>query len=118
MDDINPIYTNEFGLAFQWRENANKDMSKVQVVFKDMGLFLSKDELVHFSKNIVHAMETSPLQCKDCQHQEPCRKALLETPASQVTLALTTSELLDIKDLVEGTLFQLNLNSLLDTICS
>ncbi|WP_282159617.1 hypothetical protein [Ulvibacterium marinum] len=112
MQDINPIYHNPFGVAFQWKRNSVKDINKVQLVFRDTGLLLSRKELTDFQKNIKCALESHTL-CQDCQQNESCRALLLDTPAPQVTLALSKKELNAVHDLVEGTLFQLQLDNLL-----
>ncbi len=116
MQDINPIYHNPFGIAFQWKRSTTKDIKKIQMVFRDTGLLLSKHELVQFSKNIKCTMDNASL-CTDCQQNEACRALLLNTPAPQVTLALSQKELDAMHDLVEGTLFQLNLDNFLGGLC-
>ena len=116
MQDINPIYYNEFGIAFQWKRSTIKDLKKVQFVFRDTGLLLTKEELLQFQKSISCALKSSS-QCEECRKSESCRSLLLDTPAPQVTLALSKSELTNIHDLVNGTLFQLNLDSYLSRIC-
>ncbi|WP_339707955.1 hypothetical protein [uncultured Kriegella sp.] len=117
MDDINPIYHNQFGVAFQWKRNTSKDKNKVQIVFRDTGLLLSIEELVRFSHNIRCTFKEGHRNlCKDCRHNDACRSLLLDTPAPQVTLALSQNELYAVQDLVEGTLFQLNLDNFLDGI--
>lgn len=118
MEDIIPIYSNDFGMAFQWKKNTLKDITKIQIVFKDTGLFITREELMIFSNHILYTLENNYLECKDCSKKESCRKLLLNTPAYQVTLALDTTELFSMKDLIEGTLFQIDLESYLDRICS
>ncbi|WP_425235769.1 hypothetical protein [Ulvibacterium sp.] len=112
MQDINPIYHNPFGVAFQWKRNSVKDINKVQLVFRDTGLLLSRKELKDFQKSIKYTMESYSL-CQDCQQNESCRALLLDTPAPQVTLAVNKKELNAVHDLVAGTLFQLQLDHLL-----
>ncbi|MDO6519772.1 hypothetical protein [Zobellia uliginosa] len=116
MDDITPIYHNPFGVAFQWKRNSIKDIRKIQIVFRDTGLLLTEKELVQFQKNIECTMNSNAL-CKDCQQHETCRSLLLDTPAPQITLAMNLQELNAVHDLVEGTLFQLNLDSYLNRMC-
>ncbi len=116
MQDINPIYYNEFGIAFQWKRNAAKDLKKVQFVFRDTGLLLTTTELLQFQESIRHALKR-PSSCKECKSDESCRNLLLDTPAPQVTLAVSSIELAEIQDLVRGTLFQLNLDSFLNGLC-
>lgn len=117
MEDINPIYHNNFGVAFQWKRNSSKNINKVQMVFRDTGLLLSKRELKQFQRNIKCTIESQTL-CSDCRKMDACKALLLDTPAPQVTLAVSFTELEAIKDLVEGTLFQLNLDGYLGTVFS
>ena len=115
MQEINPIYNNTFGVAFQWKGSITKDIKKVQLVFRDTGLLLSHEELLQFSKNITFTKKNSPM-CTDCTHNESCRALLVDSPAPQVTFALNAKELEAIEDLVKGTLFQLNLDSYLNSM--
>lgn len=116
MEDINAIYHNPFGIAFQWKRNTAKDIKKVQMVFRNTGLLLTLPELQQFLKNIKCTMDSNSL-CSDCAHNEACRALLIDTPAPQVSLAVNQKELQGIYDLVEGTLFQLNLDNYLGNIC-
>ncbi|WP_350287534.1 hypothetical protein [uncultured Croceitalea sp.] len=117
MEDINAIYHNNFGVAFQWKRNSSKNMNKIQLVFRDTGLLLSKRELEQFHQNVKHSLDSQVL-CIDCKKKDACKALLLDTPAPQVTLAVSFTELEAIKDLVEGTLFQLNLDGYLGTVFS
>lgn len=112
MEDINTIYYNNFGIAFQWKRCAVKDFRKVQLVFRNTGLFLNISELIHFSNNIETSLESS-CQCNDCLKNEACKLLLLEAPNAQTSFAMSYRELNDLDDLVNGTLFQLNLTKLL-----
>ena len=112
MQDIYPLYHNHFGISFQWKRETPKISNKVQMVFRDTGLFLTKKELLQFSKSVKCTMENSPL-CQDCTKNKSCKALLLSTPAHQVSLAVSEEEIIAIHDLVEGTLFQLNLDALL-----
>ncbi len=117
MQDINPIYHNQFGVAFQWKRNSSKAKNKVQIVFRDTGLLLSMEELARFSQNIKCSLKDGHQNlCSDCQHNDSCRSLLLDTPAPQVTLSMSQNELYAVQDLVEGTLFQLNLDNFLNGI--
>ena len=110
MQDIHPIYHNNFGVAFQWKRNSTKDIMKVQIVFRDTGLLLTKEELTQFSKNIKYTKYHSSL-CANCTHNESCKALLVDSPAPQITFAMNAKELNGIHDLVEGTLFQMNLDN-------
>lgn len=116
MKDIDHIYSNNFGIAFQWKRGTAKHYNKVQVIFRDTGLLLSKKELVQFAKNI-ECLKSGNGCCELCSQQDDgCRGLLLDTPAPQITLAVSFRELYAIQDLVEGTLFQMNLDNYLDEI--
>lgn len=116
-EDIHPIYNNNYGIAFQWKKNTSKDIKKIQMIFRDTGLLLTKKELQQFSWNIKCTIaEGEQSLCCDCSQKEFCRALLLDTPAPQVTLAMSYKELHAVRDLVEGTLFQLDLDNFLDGI--
>lgn len=112
MDDIHTIYYNNFGIAFQWKRNLGKNIHKVQLVFRDTGLFLSKEELVLFNKQIRSTLLGSK-KCNNCTSKNTCRSTLLETPISQVSFAVSKNDLLELENLVEGTIFQLGYNNLM-----
>jgi len=117
MQDIYPIYHNAFGFAFLWKRNSVKDIMKVQIVFRDTGLLLSKEELNQFSKNIKYTKDNSSL-CNDCSLNESCKALLVDSPAKQITFAMNAKELDSIMDLVNGTIFQMELDDFLDSICA
>ena len=112
MQDIHPIYYNQFGIAFHWKNNAAKDILKVQIVFRDTALLLSKEELTQFSKNIKYTKNYNSL-CTDCTNNDACKLLLIDSPAPQIAFAVNLKELNGIEDLVEGTLFQMNLDNYL-----
>lgn len=115
MKEIDLIYHNQFGVAFKWKSDIGKDSNKVQLVFRDTGMLLTKKELVYFSK-CIKGVGRDHYRCEGCPHQESCRTLLLSTPAPQITLALNAKELEAIEDLVSGSLFQLNLNDFINGI--
>ncbi len=43
MEDINTICYNNFGIAFQWKRCETRDFNKIQLVFKNTGLFLKRN---------------------------------------------------------------------------
>lgn len=111
MEDINILYHNSFGIAFQWKRGTVKGIKKVQLVFRNTGLFLTQSELVCFSKQVLSTSQ-SPNMCKDCKHNESCKSLLLQTPSSKISLAVSFVELQNIQDLIEGTLAQLELDNI------
>ncbi len=115
--DIYPIYYNDFGFAFQWKRHATKNVNKIQIVFRNTGLLLCKKELEVFFNNIKYTIHSNS-ECLRCEENDSCKSLLLDTPAHQVTLAMNKKELQAVHDLVEGTLFQLNLDNFIGNICS
>ena len=112
MNDIVTIYYNSFGVAFYWKKNKAPDTSKIQIIFRDTGFLITPQELQEFSRQIIQA-RTEGIGCKNCPQNETCRSWLVNTPAEQITLAVSLKELDAIQDLIEGTVFQLNLNTIL-----
>ena len=112
MEDIIPIYHNEFGVAFQWKRNSAQNILKIQLVFKDTGLLLSKKELETFSQSVLQTIENTHL-CNSCSHNSECKAHIVQTPATQISLAMNYSEIRALNDLLDGTLFHLQLDNLL-----
>ncbi|WP_010523269.1 hypothetical protein [Aquimarina agarivorans] len=108
--DIITIYNNSFGIAFKWKKT--KHLDKIQLVFDRTGLYLNYKELVVFSKQITAALKR-PSVCLSCKASNNCRSILLETPAEQITFAMSYKELNEMYELVQGTIFQLGLDRIL-----
>lgn len=115
LDDINTIYYNDFGIAFQWKLGSAKYTNKVQLVFRHTGLFLTPSELQSFSITVNRTFQNPPL-CNDCKDNKECKSLLINTPAHQVKFAMSYDEVEQLNDLIEGTIFQLNLDDMLGEI--
>lgn len=113
MREVEQIYYNDFGVAFHWKKNQVVLKDRVQMVFKETGFYLSYEEIRAFAQIIDNTCED--MDCSGCCHQR-CHKFLLKTPLTQVDLAVSKSELLQIKDLVQGTLFNMELYEYLNSI--
>ena len=117
MEDIDTIYYNNFGIAFQWKQCAVKDFNKVQLVFRHTGLSFTYEQLHTFLSCIDRAFK----QCHECTRYETkkgCRQVCLQTPFPEVSLAIHKAELVAIQDLVKGALFHLNFDNVLNDILS
>ncbi|MEM8999881.1 MAG: hypothetical protein AAGB24_06420 [Bacteroidota bacterium] len=112
MENIHPLYHNPFGVAFQWKRCTAKEVSKVQLVFRDTGLLFSHDELSQFLIQINGTLKEVKL-CSNCAEDGQCRAIILETPLKQLSFAISLKELKALSELVEGALFQLGLNKML-----
>jgi hypothetical protein len=107
MRQIEQLYTNEFGMAFYWREDQQVFSQKVQIVFKETGFYFTPAELQKFAELIEDSCRKN--SCAGCNMRSGCIKFLLKTPVSQIDLAVSMEELNGIKDLVHGVLFRLQL---------
>ena len=118
MEDIYPIYRNSYGMSFQWkRDIIRNSFNKIQVIFRDTGFYLSVEEIQDFSNKIKEAEARGACNC--CGKSQPeTRSILLKTPCNTVDLAVNQQELSLINELVEGTLFQINLDSYLNKLCN
>ena len=115
MEEINHIYNNKFGIAFYWKRTSVTQHRKVQLVFRDIGMLLKPEELELFANKIRKSLSTSTA-CDDCPKNGKCKHIVLESPVPQISLVVSFAELKEIEDLVRGTLFEINFNSLVDQI--
>ncbi|MEZ7499112.1 hypothetical protein QO200_10190 [Flavobacterium sp. Arc3] len=112
MQEIKQIYHNDSGTSFYWRKENDVLVDKVQLIFRETGFYFSQQELQVFKKCIEESYALNSC-CDDCELKSKCHKFLLKTPCSQIDLAVSMQELNAVKDLVEGTLFKINLDSYL-----
>jgi hypothetical protein len=112
MKEIKQLYYNSLGTAFYWKKEDEVVTNKVQLVFKETGFYFTEEELLLFKSYIEDSFAQNQC-CDDCQLKNKCHKFLLKTPCSQIDLAVSMEELNAVKDLVEGTLFKINLEDYL-----
>ncbi|PAM92501.1 hypothetical protein B4N84_22610 [Flavobacterium sp. IR1] len=109
MREIEQIYHNNFGMAFYWKTEKETILDKVQLVFKETGFYFTVQELNQFCSLIEDSILDNTC-CEACELKHSCHKFLLKTPCSQIDLAVSMTELKSIKDLVEGSLFRIDLD--------
>ena len=115
-NDIYKIYHNTFGIAFKWKiSSETKRQDKIQLVFRDMGFYLSEREIKTFYSYINQLKGEKACSC--CANEKNTKCILLKTPSEKVDIAVNLIELKQLKDLIRGTLFQLSLNQLITDIC-
>jgi|TARA_B100000497_G_C7433594_1_gene270556 hypothetical protein len=108
-DDINLVHYNDFGIAFNWKQTEYNSDNKIQIVFKETGLLLSRSEVTLFKSDIENAMYTS------CDCVDGC-KYLVQSPCNYINFSMTNSELSGLHDLLAGVCFSFELNELLEKI--
>ncbi|HEA28399.1 MAG TPA: hypothetical protein ENH91_00125 [Leeuwenhoekiella sp.] len=104
MEHTHVIYENAFGIAF-YLPTPNTSNLDAQVVFRDLGFYLSLDELKQFSYQAVESL--SKKQCADCPHQDNCRSLLVRTPSSKMDMAISKNELYLLRELLDHTILRL-----------
>lgn len=114
MNEIEQLYHNDMGVAFHWIKQGVVLKDKVQIVFKETGFYFSVNEIKQFA-NIIDKT-CNEVKCAGCRYSG-CHKFLLKTPLQQLDLAVCQNELMQIKDLVQGTLFHIQLSEYLNTTC-
>ena len=108
MSLMTKIYANELGMAFYWNRTSEANFEKIQLVFKETGFHLTLVELEYFAILIAESQSRTS-KCCDCEARSECSRFLLQTPAKQIDLAVSVKELIEIKDLVNGTIFLLKM---------
>jgi hypothetical protein len=115
MKEVEQIYFNDFGVAFHWKRGGEVLKDKVQIIFKETGFYFTNEQIAEFADIIDQTCRQN--SCASCCHREQCHKFLLKTPLNQIDLAVNSTELMQIKDLVEGTIFTINLLDYLGSVC-
>lgn len=118
MKNIDPIYHNNFGIAFLWKQNQMNTNQNIQLVFRETGIQLNCQELRLFKEQIVKALAESK-KCTGCSQIANCRSLLLETPIDKLSFAVSLEDLYQLQDLINGTLFTFDYAKLIDvnSIC-
>ncbi|MDY8135181.1 hypothetical protein [Aquimarina sp. 2201CG5-10] len=107
MSAIDKIYSNDFGISFFWKKEVHSPSSKVQLVFRDIGFLLTLNELKDFSDSCTSTMQSQC--CSQCPNPDGCKSLLLRTPSDKIDLAVNTKELQQIQELINGTIFRIEL---------
>ncbi|OCB77360.1 hypothetical protein [Flavobacterium crassostreae] len=108
MDEMKQIYYNNSGTSFFWKKENEVLTHCIQLIFRETGFYFTRQELQLFRGCIDESYQLNKC-CDGCPLKNNCYKFLLKTPCSQIDLAVSMRELKAIKDLVEGTLFKINL---------
>lgn len=109
MNAIDKIYSNEMGISFFWKREIPTSIPKVQLVFRDIGFLLSLNELKDFSDSCITTIQSQC--CAECQDARDCRSLLLRTPSEKIDLAVSREELQQIHELINGTIFRIELKN-------
>lgn len=108
MEQIQQIYLNSLGITFYWEKEEGVIPNRVQLIFKEIGLFFTVDELNEFEYLIDESIAKNNC-CEGCALRNANCKFLLKTPLYQLDLSVSLGELKFLKDLVNGTLFRIKM---------
>lgn len=108
MEQIHQIYLNNIGIAFYWEKEEGSIPCRIQIILKEIGLFLNLSELKDFNYLIDESIAKNSC-CEDCALKNANCKFLLKTPLYPLDLSVSMNELKEIKDLVHGTLFKVEM---------
>jgi hypothetical protein len=114
--DLNKIYSNDIGITFKWKglSDGHPYNNIINLVFNETGLHFNLIELYIFQQDIEKALNR-PLPCES-KYPKECKSILLETPLSQLSFAMSYNDLVLMKELIEGSLFQIALSNILQNI--
>ncbi|TPN87719.1 hypothetical protein [Aquimarina algicola] len=109
MSAIDKIYSNEVGMSFFWKKNMNMSVPKIQIIFRDTGFLLTLTELKFFSECCNITIQSQCRKHCTCHSSKNCRSLLLRTPSDKVDLAVNQKELNQIHQLIDETIFRVEL---------
>lgn len=112
MEQIHQIYFNSLGITFYWEKEEGIIPNRIQLIFKEIGLFFTVPELKDFNYLIDESIAKNNC-CENCNLNSNC-KYLLKTPLYPLDLSVSMNELKEIKDLVNGTLFRIQMEKYLN----
>ncbi len=112
MEQVTIIYQNNIGVALNSIDPIDSDLKKAQLIFRNTGLTLDYYQLFLFSKQLKSKID-NPRICHKCDNIKTCQTILLETPLEELKFAMSLDELNQMHDLIIGTIFQLDLKSIL-----
>ena len=104
MENAPIIYENEFAIAF-YLPVPNDSNLAAQVIFRDLGFYLTLDELKKFSYQAADGLAKG--HCANCPHQDNCRSLLLRTPSSKMDMAVSRNELCLLLEFLDHTILRI-----------
>lgn len=112
MNEVKYLNRNPIGLTYKVNPDYSEDFDKVHLVFNNTGLKFNDEELLEFQQCIQDAF-TAPTMCKNDCNSKNCKSALLHTPFKNLVFAVSLKDLDYLKDLIDGTVFELSLDNYL-----
>lgn len=115
MNAVNKIYSNTIGMSFYWQQKLDTSLQKIQIVFCNTGFLLSFYELKDFAFFCESSLKTQA--CDTCKSTTTCKNLLLRTPSDKIDLAVSREELMQIQELINGTIFRMEMKQWVTSLC-
>ncbi|WP_435261240.1 hypothetical protein [Tenacibaculum sp. nBUS_03] len=117
IDRIDKIHSNKIGIAFfDKSEIENIDFEQdIYLLFNNTILIFNIFELEIFFQDVINTMNNVSESSKG-KHSKYYKCIILETPLHQLRLVSSYNDLQLLKDLIKGTLFQIELSGILKEI--
>lgn len=112
MNEVKYLNRNPIGLTYKVHPEYSEEFDKVHLVFNNTGLKFNDDELLEFQQCIDDAFST-PSMCQNNCNNKNCKSILLHTPFKDLVFAVNQQDLNYLKDLIDGTVFELSLDNYL-----
>ncbi|MFB9053914.1 hypothetical protein ACFFVB_12580 [Formosa undariae] len=108
-----PIYNNTIGTTYLIKTDldALTGSEKIQLLLGDIAMLLDENELVQLLKTIASAKKGC--SCKECNENHDTKSLIFKSAYSTVHFKSNKTNLVALQDLIKGTLFELELSSIL-----
>lgn len=116
LEEIDKIYSNQMGITFFWKNeiDAYIENKRVNIIFSNVALLFNIIELNLFLQDIENSLyRNSFLEDK---HRRYYDSIVLETPINQLRFILSYNDLSLLKDLIERTIFDIEVSNMLHEI--
>ena len=115
MHFLDPIYHNNSGTAYAVRSSINDDESynKVQLQLGDVAILMDFKEIKSFL-SIVHSAKNNGCTCPNCTQDGSYKVIKCNTAYAEVKLKVTPRIMKDLEELINGVLFENQINQLLN----
>jgi len=110
LKDINQLHHNSYGIAFKWESNI-MNTAAIQLVFRDINMSLPLSKLHVFLNNVQKTLSEEPIKPITDNNS---KSYVLETPSSLISLVMSFNELENLQDLLEGAIFKINMEIMLN----
>ncbi|MCG1036415.1 hypothetical protein [Polaribacter sargassicola] len=111
MHYLKPIYHNNIGASYFLKNNLDSDfnMDRIQIIIGDVALILENKEVYAFLE-IINSVK-SGCKCNECKE---LNQITCNTSYTKLIFKSTKKNIIQLEDLVRGTIFELQMNALIN----